>query len=506
MSREKYILKNLIKKQSFENFHDLFDFLDNEEAIVNLDTLDVLLSDILEQFKNQVSDYELFIQYQILINKIVNNPNFESTYNENAKIISLLEMVRIITLIFKESSLKFFSGCYNVRVKIVEVNKNGLKIKHFAYGKDYNIGDLVYISTPRPANFYLVSDFYEVKLKDLLRYIINISSECVYNFDTSYDVIAKYNLTEIQDEHVVRVAIGDVEILARTRYNHYITEPVKLVVEDGFKTGYILGDVFFGKRKPKPFVFKILEREKKKFYKERRHIDDNVVKYLFDGWSLDSLKETLQNMNRKKYVVIFSVLERLFYLLDDNKERNLNEIEEINLYFRPYLNFLLDEVDINKFYYHNNGICFSILHYLILYKITNYNSLDFLLDKNYDYNINLVDINIYGKIKTCFAYDNKYIIGEPVFIQLEDVYPIGFVHNVRTLTFSEVIQNIEYFLSPEIVRINKLKEIVEKRSTFDNKVILVKVYDGKDQIIAISDNYVPYVGESVRLMVNMQSL
>lgn len=497
MAKEKYIIENLIKKQKFNEFNELYDYLDHERAIFNLETIDVLISDIIELYKMQIPDYHLFLHYQILINKIVNNPSFEVTYNENTKIVSLLEMVRILTLILKDSSLKFFSGCLDVSVKIVEVNKRGLKIKHFAYQSDYNIGDLVYISTPRPANFYLVSDFYEVKLKDLLRYIIHISCECVYNFDISYDAIAKYNVSKIKDQEVVKVLVDGENVLATTRFKHFLSQVVEVLVNDEIRIGYIIGDVFFGEEKIKNKILRPILYEKRKYLKEKRTINDDIVYYLFNGWNVQSLKDNLQNMNRKKYIVIFAVLERLMYLIEHNKEKGLNEIEEINLYYRPYINFLLENVNVNNFYYLNNGIIFSLLHYLSLLKMQNIDILDFLLDKKYDFQVPLVDINVYGRIKTCFAYDFNYQIGEPVLIQIEDIYPIAFVHEVYTKPFYELIEDIEYYLSTEIVQIRNLKKIVQERSNFENKVVIVKIYDGDETVVAISDNYVPYVGESV---------
>lgn len=497
--QEKVILDKLIKNRKFENISDLYNYLETNKAVFNLDIVNGLINKVIDFYKDKPIDREEFQKHQILINKIVNNENFESTYNPDANVISLLEMVRVLTLILKERIFIYLSGCLDVNVGIVEINKNGLKVKHFAYQGEYQIGDLIYIDEINPNNFHLVSDYYTVSMRELLQYIVYVSSKSVYKFDTSYKILAKYNIKKIKDERLVKVIVGSDLYICSSKYEVYDGEPVEVNINGEFKDGFVYSDILYNNNKTNNYIFKRYRRTEETFKKERRNLTDVIIEYLYNGWSLDSFKASLEDMDRKKYVIIFSVFEKIIDTLDENKNKKLNEIEDLNLYYRPFINYLLKKLDINSFYYKNNGVIFSLLSYLSLFKKQNNNALNFLLDEDYDLDISVIDVNLQGTKKRCFAYDKKYIIGEPIFIQINDEYPVAFIHDVKTIKFKELIKDIEYYISSDILSIVNLKEHVKARSSFDNKIILINVYDGKQTSIAISNNYVPYIGENLKV-------
>ena len=377
------------------------------------------------------------------------------------------------------------------------VSLKSITSKHFAYVTEYEVDELIYVGKIHPANFHLVTDYYQVSLKSLLQYIIHVSCEYVNKVDLSIKNIVTKHLTEIKTEWNVAALVDGVEGYYTTKFETYFLQEVEVNQNNEFHYGHILHDVFYPVNEIKGKITKKINRKKHIYNKERRTINDDVIIHLLNGWTVDKLRDNLQEMNRKKYIIIFAVFEKLQYVYEANSAYQLNEIEEFNLYYRPFINFLIKNVDMNKFYFQNNGINFSVLYYLSLLKEMNNNSLNFFIDELYVNPINLVRINVRGIIKTCFAYDNEYIVGEPVFYQTGEDSLIGFVHEVFTIPLNNLLEMIEYCQSFDVVRVMKIKEIVHERSNFNNKVILVKIYDGKESNIVISQNDIPYVGQSV---------
>lgn len=505
MDKKTEILKNLIKGFPANTVEEAIGYINNNPCVFSLETIDILINEILNLYKSDMPSLDIFYQYQIIINAIIKNRNFQTIYNPNEKVTSLLEMLRILSLIFGPDIDKYLSGCLDVVIGVVEVNKKGLKIKHFAYVTEYEVEDLVYIGKPHPANFYKVSDYYQTDLKSLLPYIVHLSADYVNKCDLNFKEITKNNLKEVKQEWVVTVLVDGVEGYYKTSFETYFLQEVEVRREDGIFYGHIIKDVFIPVDNIHGEVTKRIVQPPQKFFKERRSINDDIIVHLLSGWTVEKLTENLREMNRTKYVIIFAVFEKLQYLFEENSRYKVNEVEELNLYYRPFINFLIKEVDLNAFYFQNNGINFSILYYLSLLKSVNNSILDFLIDEKYEYPINLVRINIQGVLKTCFAFNHQYQVGEPVFYQANQEYPIGFVHDVFTLPLYKLLEFIEYCKAVEIVQVLRMKEIVDRRSSFDNKVILVKIYDGKQSHIALSPNDIPYVGQSVEYL-NAQAI
>lgn len=500
MKKEEMIFNNLIKDYKANNSKEVIDYINNNSCVFNLEIIDTMVNEVLSLYQGKNENFDLFLEYRLIINAIIKNQNFNVIYNPKSKINSLFEMVRILALIFGPDIDKFLSECADVVVGVVEVNKKGLKIKHFAFNDEYSIDDLVYIGKIHPLNFYKVSDYYQIKLRSLFTYIVHLSSEYVCKYNIFLKKIVKDNLREIKNERVVTVVVDGVEGYYKTNQDTFILEEVQLDINGELRFGHVVGDVYFPVDNIMGLVLTRTYRSNYLYNKERRYLTDEVVKYLLNGWNVSEFSNNLKDMNRTKYIIVFACFERLQFLFVGSEKKKLNEIEELNLYYRPFINYLIKNVDLNSFYFHNNGLNFSILYYLSILKGLENNILNFLIDENIEAPINLVKVNVYGVLKICFAFDNIYKIGEPVLYLSGNEYLIGFIHEVFTLPFNRLTGIIEYCGYSSIVPILNLKEIVDKRSSFDDKVILVKIYDGKDSHIVIASEEIPFIGQSVEYL------
>ena len=238
----------------------------------------------------------------------------------------------------------------------------------------------------------------------------------------------------------------------------------------------------------------------KEYQKEYRPLDDNIVDKLIPGWKLNDLKDALKSLNKKKYVIIFSVFEQLFRKLENIEFKELNEVEEFNLYYRPYLNFFLQTIDVNKFYYVISYIKYSLLLYLSYLKRLDSNSLNFLIDKQNikNININVAYININGFIKRFFAYDDEYQIGMPVLIDYKNAIQLGFIHDIKKVPLNELINEIEYFEINNYFKYALLDQYLQDNSQSDGKVMIVSLLNDDKKIEACQiKNIVPYIGLNI---------
>ena len=494
---KKEILNNLIKGYIAANFNNMIEYINNNDCVYDLDLIDMLINDVLNISQSKKLDLDLFYEYQLLINSMILSKNFLNIYNPNAKVVSLLEMVRILGLIFNQDVEQYLEPSNEVVVGIVEVNKKGLKIKHFAYVSEYKVGEIVFVGKLHPANFAKVTDFYLTPLKSIYPYIVHISTEYVNKFDTSIKNIVSNHLQEIKDVRNVKVIVDGIEGIYQSKIENYFLQQVEVIKNGETRFGHIINDVYNKEVIISGEVIRSIESNKRIYNKERRIITDEIVDHIYKGWTIDKLKQNLDNMDRIKYINIFATFEKLQDLIENNPKSRLNEIEELNLYYRPFINFIIKNVDLNKFYFQNNGLSFSILYYLSILKGMENTALDFIIDEKYSYMINIVIINVYGHLKKCFAYDKGYLVGEPVLIPHEQEYIIGFVHELNEIPLYELIESIDYYQSIVILQILQLENLVDNRSEFKDKIVLVKIYDGSETHIVIARNYVPFVGQSV---------
>ena len=121
-NKREEILSNLIRGFKTDSAATLIEYINTQNCVFNLDTINVLINEVLSLYQGESPNIELFYEYQLMINSIINNKNFQTIYNSLAKVTSLLEMVRILALIFKQDIEKYLSGCLDVIVGIVEVN------------------------------------------------------------------------------------------------------------------------------------------------------------------------------------------------------------------------------------------------------------------------------------------------------------------------------------------------------------------------------------------------
>lgn len=482
---EKEILKNLVIGQSFKNFDDLIAYILNQNCQYNVNLLDILFKEMLKTLK---TDEKNIIRYQVIFNAIILSFDRDKMYSKDSSKPSIYEIVRKLTYIFQDNIYKYLSGVLDIKVKIVEVNKRGLKIKHFAYDQGYEINELVYIGNLVPNNIYYVSDYYEVDIRNLIPYILHVSSKFVYHFDLGYEEIAKVSIEKMKEPRVCKIYEQEMH-LCYIDFNFYTTMAVEYIYNNEVQIGLIEDEVYYyDPEEVKGEVIRPIIAIEKKVAKERRSLDESVAKYFLRD--LDSFKAYLQD--KGNFVQIFDELAYLKYAI--GTDIKLNMLEKVNLYYRPVLNYILENHNLNYYYYDKD----SLLNLFVTLERTRKNVLTFLIDKDYDYDINIVDINVNGRIKKCFAYEKKYKVGEPVFITFGPQYYIGFVHETRTIPFKELLGEIEYYEISDITSIMNLKTKIINESNIDKYYVFTYV-KYKDKVIpAIIKNYVPYTGEVLK--------
>lgn len=486
---EKIILNNLVVGETFKDFEDLISYLLHHQCDFNYQYLNIVLKEMLN---NLNGDEVHILRYQIIFNALFRNRNLNKVYRSPLYPISGYEVIRQLAYLLPDHINQYLSGVLDIKIGIVEVNKRGLKIKHFAYDNQFQIGENVYIQDLNPNNIYYVSDYYEVSLKNLLPYILYVSSEYVYHFNIGVEEIAKESIRKLCEKAVCRVQFKDESALCYIEIPFYIGMVVDCVIGNVHHVGNIEEEVFFYEEDDvKGQVVSAVRINVPSLMKERRFVDEEVAHYF--GFSYTDFINFLNQPTRKNKHDVLAFLGNMISLITD--EKKLNMIEDINLYYRPLINYLLIKYDPNTYYYQNEHNGISLLSFFIFLERVRENILGFLLDKPYDYLINTVAINVNGRIKYGFAYDEHYTVGEPVFIYLDSQYHIGFIHEVKAIPLMTLIKDIAFYISGNITSIKTLNETLIQKSQIDNYHIIVRVKD--DQLVryAIIKNYIPFVGE-----------
>lgn len=486
---EKLILKNLIIGKEFENFDDMLKYLLRREHFFNHELLEIVFKETLASLKG---DEKIVIRYQIILNAIIISNNRDKMARKYPLALSIYELIRRLAYVFQDNIYKYLSGVLKVKVGIVEVNKKGLKIKHFAYDNTYKVDDLVYIGNLTPDNIFLVSDFYEVELKNLFSYILHVSSVRTYHFDIGFEEIAKQSIDKLNERRVCKVKIIDISFLLYIDIDFYNGMEVECSVKNVLYIGIIEEEIYYYQKDDiDGNVIRMISSEVPKIYKERRSMNNDVANYF--GYPLDDFYIFLKDSSNKNKQKVFSMLDNIFPLLASTKK--INTIEAVNLYYRPLINYLLKLYNPNEYYLHNDRYCVSLLSYLVNLERIRNNILKFLIDDDLLYRINTVSINVNGRIKHYLAYNYQYKVGEPVFIYLDSQYSIGFVHQITSVILNEMPGKLAYFESANITRIMNLRETILKKTQIEDFHIVILVKEDKEVKYVIIKNYVPYVGE-----------
>ena len=493
-NKEKIILKNLIKGKTFEDLNSLIEYIFVVECEFNIIGVEALFEMILDLHNDKLVENEKLLKYQILANNIVLSKNSDKAYDPNSNLTSIYEMVRIICIIFKEYGKAYFSGCLDKSLGIVEVNKNGLKIKHFLYDAELKIGDIVYTGNLNSDNLAVVTDIYTTKLGNLLPYIAYVSTEYVYKFSLGYLDISKISIENLFKDKYVRVYSDKVDYVLKIEIESFIGMMVEFSIGDELLTGFISEYLYFYNDKFDGKVIRRIDYFTKVILKERREVTQEV----FDFFQINKTQaDFLTYINKKEnYKIAFNLFNNLNILIKDNLDK-LNLVDEINLYYRPMINFVIANVNLNKHYQKINGVCYSILGYLSQIKKLRDNLLKFLIDKKIDVDIKIVEININGFIKKGFLFDEDLLVGDPVFVNVANNSYVCFIHSVKDIKFYELINKIEYYDSYHITPIKNIEKIVNERSSIEDKVILAKVKSESSVFVFRFNNYIPYVGEMI---------
>lgn len=497
MEKRNIILKSLIKNKTYDNIECLIHDLVNEDVNIDLKVIEIIVKDIFFMHKEEKINEELFKFYQLLINAIIVSSEFNKLYNPKLIVNGLFELVKVIVLLYKDQSLNYLSGCLNQEIRIVELNKNGLKVKHFAYNKDYKVNDLVYTKSCSPDNLYYVTDTYMTSLNNAISYINYISSGFVYHFEIPIDVIARQSIEKLNAPKIVVVDVWEKIYYFETDFDVYQGMSVEVNIDKEVRVGTVLNYLFFYDEDEYPKLIRPKIIKSKPINKEKREFSQEILSFMYPEETIDSFLKILELKTRKNIFKVFKIFDNVIDLISKNDKKLINTIDELNLYFRPLINFIINNIDLNNYYYTNNEICFSILSYLVELKRRKTNILEFLIDGFIDPLVNIVIVNLYGVLLKCFAYDINFIVGEPVFVSLESETHIGFVHEVKKIKFNDLIKDISVYNSFYIVQIMNIQNLIINRSTMENKVIIARVLENKTIKNALFKNYIPYNGEII---------
>ncbi len=500
----KVFLETIIIGKSFSSLDELENYLKSHTCTFSIDGIDSFLTYFLFYFTEKNEHMNQLIGNQLLNiwSIILINSDLNTMYDGDTKMISLLEGLRGFITFFGSTS-KQLLPILNRNIKIVEVNERGLKQKHFAYDGIYSIGDYVYVQHLQLRSLGIVTDVYDATLNEIFSYFIYISPRKVYSLIFDVPKAAKECANGLMEKKYVQVRIEDDVYWCEIDFDSYVSQRIRVVDQD--KGEDYLGTVVSSQiRKAKLphdhdtlyHALSILKYPKRTYKKEYRPLNDEIMSHLIPGWTLNDLNDALRHLNRKRYIIILSVLEQIANKIEQKTSKQLNEIEEFNLYYRPYLNYLLQTVDLNSFHYGVHHIDFSILFYLTTLKQIQPNSLSFLIDQSYVIDINIVYINIDGVIRKFFAYEEEYEMGMPVLVAIENSLILGFVHYAGKIKLFELLQEIEYYECLVHLKLSSLDQYIAEASNSKGKVMLVSLMNEDKKIdVYRLKNHIPYVGE-----------
>lgn len=493
-NRAKIILRDLVKGKSFDDIDSLISYIYNNNCYFNVSAIQALFEEIFARYNDKKVDEVELVKYHLLVNAIILSPNSDKAYDPNTEIHSVYEMIRMMCVILRDFAPAIFGECMDKEIGIVEVNKNGLNVKHFLYDANLNVGDIVYVGNLSGDSLYIVSDVYKTTLRNLISYIAYINPGYVYKFSLDYASISKFSIESLYREKYVRVLSNNNYYTLKIECDFYIGMMVEFLVGVELLVGIITDHLFFYDDHFDGKVIRRVDYFENIILKERRE----VTKAVFDYFDINqSPGEFLTYINKKeKYKICFNLFHDLINIVKDNIQK-LNLVEEINLYYSPMVNFILENINLNIYYQKLNGICYSVLGYLSSLKRIRDNLLKFLIDKKIDVNIKTVDLNINGFIKKGFAFDLDLKIGDPVLVNVTNNSYIGFVHNIEEVKFYDLLENIEYYDSYHITPVKQIDKVIKERSNILDKVILARMSTDIGSRLFRFVNYVPYIGEII---------
>lgn len=498
MEKDKnYVLNNLIINKTPATMKELLETIDNEDVKINLEVVEEMVKEIFHMHKSGKEDFEKFLYYQLIFNSIINSNNLYNLYNPEGELSSVFELIKIIELLYDIKSQKYLSRCLNRKIGIVEVNRDGLRTKFFAYSGKYKKGDLIYIVNCQPRSIFFVCDYYETTIAEILPYVKTIYSDYVYHFNLPLGEIARESIKKLSEDKVVNVKVWDATYYCKAAFEVYTGMKVEVNLDGQVKVGEVLEYTYFYDDMQYPVLLSPFISERKDIKKERRYFNLEVLNFFFPEKEEKYLLTLLTSNKYSSKYKIFTKFANLLQALASNKPINLND--EINLYYRPFVNYVLENVDLNTYYYDDKGRTYSILTYLTEIARLDNSFINFLVDVNLDTPINIACVNLYGIKYRVFSYDKKYTLGEPVFINVNGESHIGFIHEIYIKPFNEILHDIAFYQFYEVVQISKLKEILSMRNSLDGKVILAKI-SNREEVKTVIFNNVPYVGQMIKLL------